>query len=192
MQSVLRPLSLCQPSRVAGPGRCAAGLRLGLVLLAMVLGCVAPRTAVAAEAAKGEETGRAIPRFVSLAAAEVNLRTGPGEQYPVTWTFVRQGLPVEVVAEYDLWRRVRAGDGTLGWVHKTLLSGRRTALILGETRALLADHDPSAAVVLRAEAGVQGRLLKCVLAWCEMEIAGRRGWLLRDQIWGVYPGEDLN
>ena len=170
-----------------------AALRAGLIPVAVLFfASLAVRPVSAAEAAKGEETGRAIPRFVSLGAAEVNLRTGPGEQYPVTWKFVRHGLPVEVVAEYDLWRRIRAGDGTLGWVHKTLLSGRRTAIIMGGTRTLLADHDPAAAVVLRAEAGVLGRLLKCRLAWCEMEIADRRGWLLRDQIWGAYPGEDID
>ena len=105
---------------------------------------------------------------------------------------MRRGLPVEVVAEYELWRRIRAGDGTVGWVHQSLLSGRRTAIIQGQIRALLADHDAAAPVVLRAEAGVLGRLLKCRLVWCEMEIAGRRGWLLRDQIWGVYPGEDID
>ena len=171
----------------------AGALRAGLVLLAAIfLAGVAALPGSAGETAKGEETGRAIPRFVSLGAAEVNLRTGPGEQYPVTWKFVRHGLPVEVVAEYDQWRRIRAGDGTLGWVHKTLLSGRRMAIIMGETRTLLADHDLSAAVVLRAEAGVQGRLLKCRLTWCEMEIADRRGWLLRDQIWGAYAAEDID
>jgi SH3-like domain-containing protein len=175
MLCLLTALALCGPA-VFSPGLFSRGAL----------------QAAAAEGAVGEETGRAMPRFVSLAASEVNLRTGPGEQYPVTWKFVRQGLPVEVVAEYELWRRVRAGDGTVGWVHKNLLSGRRTAIIQGQTAALLADHDAAAPVVLRAEAGVQGRLLKCRLVWCEMEIAGRRGWLLRDHIWGVYPGEDID
>ena len=142
--------------------------------------------------AKGGETGRAIPRFVSLAAREVNLRTGPGEQYPVTWKFVRQGLPVEVVAEYEFWRRIRAEDGTLGWVHKNLLSGRRTASIAGGVRSLRVQPDATARVVLRAEPGVLGRVRACVEAWCQLEIQGTKGWITRDQIWGVYPAEKID
>jgi SH3-like domain-containing protein len=172
-------------------------MRLALVVLMLVP--VAAQRALAQspatpaeEAAKGEETGRAIPRFVSLASSEVNVRTGPGEQYPVTWKFVRQGLPVEVVAEYELWRRIRAQDGTIGWVHKSLLSGRRTALIAGATRALHAEPYAASPVVAQAQAGVQGRLRKCHGSWCEMEISGHKGWLTRDQIWGVYPTEALD
>ncbi len=177
-----------------------AALALALAL-AQQPGAASPaRAETAAEEAdaraddgKGDETGRAIPRFVSLASRKVNFRTGPGEQYPVTWTFVRQGLPVEVIAEFELWRRIRAPDGTVGWVHKSLLSGRRTALVVGTApRDLLADPEPGARVVLRAAPGVQGRLKACHGGWCELEVSGEKGWLTRDQIWGVYPNEKLD
>jgi SH3-like domain-containing protein len=169
-----------------------AGLVVVLVLAGTGDAFAQGASGSAEETSKGEETSRAIPRFVSLASSEVNVRTGPGEQYPVTWKFVRQGLPVEVVAEYELWRRIRAQDGTIGWVHKSLLSGRRTAVIVGATRLLHADPDAASPVVVQAQAGVQGRLRKCHGSWCEMEISGHKGWLTRDQIWGVYPTEALD
>jgi SH3-like domain-containing protein len=85
------------------------------------------------------EAGLALPRFVSLRSDEVNLRTGPGTNYPVEWVYVRRGLPVEIIAEFDNWRKVRDIEGTVGWIHKSLLSGKRMAVILGEeeTRAPL-------------------------------------------------------
>ncbi|MEH6546060.1 MAG: SH3 domain-containing protein, partial [Sneathiella sp.] len=70
-----------------------------------------------------------LPRFVSLSSNKVNVRTGPGTRYPITWVFVRRGWPVEVIAEYELWRRIRDVDGSTGWVHKGLLSSRRTLII---------------------------------------------------------------
>ena len=74
------------------------------------------------------------PRYVSLGSDRVNVRTGPGVRYPVAWRFVRRGLPVEIIAEYELWRKIRDRDGAEGWVHKSLLSGRRTVVVQGETR----------------------------------------------------------
>jgi SH3-like domain-containing protein len=77
-----------------------------------------------------------LPRFVSLRASEVNLRTGPGIRYPIEWVFKRRDLPVEVVDEFESWRRIRDWEGTLGWVHQSMLRGRRTALVTGEPRVL--------------------------------------------------------
>lgn len=142
-------------------------------------------------AVTGEALAQALklPRFVSLRSAMVNVRTGPGMQYPIVWVFVREAMPVEVTAEFDTWRKIRDIDGAEGWVHQNLLSGARSAIIQGEVRTLLRTPEVSGVPVVQAEPGVQGRLLACNIAWCRIDIGGRRGWLPREQIWGVYPGE---
>jgi SH3-like domain-containing protein len=133
-----------------------------------------------------------VPRFVSLRSNTVNVRTGPGMQYPIVWVFVRDGMPVEVTAEFDTWRKIRDIDGAEGWVHQNLLSGTRTGIIQGEVRTLLRTPEINGVPVLQAEPGVMGRILACNIAWCRMEIDKRRGWLPREQIWGVYPGEAID
>lgn len=135
------------------------------------------------------ETGLPVPRFVSLRAEETNLRAGPGTGYPVEWVLLRRAWPVEIIAEHDTWRRVRDVEGTVGWVHQTMLSGERTIVVTGDVRTLRASPDANARPVLRAGAGVQGELLTCEAAWCRVEIDGTRGWIARDHVYGVLPGE---
>ena len=137
-------------------------------------------------------SGLPIPRFVSLAADKVNFRTGPGVRHPVAWVFERKGLPVLVTAEFDYWRKVRDQDGAEGWVHKSLLSGRRYAVVAGQVRSLRSEPRAEAPVVLRAEPGVLGRLLACAGGWCRMEIAETAGWLPRQHIFGALAGENFD
>ncbi len=109
-------------------------------------------------------TGLPIPRFVSLASAEVNLRAGPGRQYPIEVVYRRRGLPVEVIDEFDTWRRIRDWEGTVGWVHGSLLSGRRTLRVLGPEGGLVTLRrapDEGAPAVAEAEPGVIGQLERC-------------------------------
>ncbi len=138
---------------------------------------------------QGADGDLPLPRFVSLGADEVNLRTGPGLRYPVAWVFVREAMPVEIVAEFEQWRRVRDFEGAEGWVHKAMLSGKRTVLVLGDGRALHARPDPSSRALAHAEARVQGRLHDCRGAWCEVTLHSYRGWMRRAFLWGVYPEE---
>jgi SH3-like domain-containing protein len=79
-------------------------------------------------AVAGRSTGLPVPRFVSLGADRVNLRFGPGKEYPISWVLAREGLPVEIIGEFDTWRKVRLHDGDEGWVHSSLLSSRRTIM----------------------------------------------------------------
>jgi SH3-like domain-containing protein len=142
---------------------------------------------------KGADSGLPLPRFVSLAADKVNARTGPGSRYPIAWQYQRRGLPVEVVAEYEYWRRIRDHDGTETWVHKNLTSGKRYAVVEGGVRALFRKPNADTEVLLTAEAGVQARLRKCPDAmWCQVEIAGTRGWMPRGWLWGIYPAETFD
>jgi SH3-like domain-containing protein len=137
----------------------------------------------------GRSTGLPVPRFVSLAADRVNVRYGPGKEYPIDWVFAREGLPVQIVAEYDTWRKIEDNEGAAGWIHSSLLSSRRTIMVTGELRELRRTPDADARIVLRAEPGVMGRLFDCEESWCRVEIAGQRGWLRRDEFWGTTPGE---
>jgi SH3-like domain-containing protein len=160
----------------------------GALLIAAVTFVVGPR---AAAETLGSESKLPIPRFVSLRSGEVNLRTGPGTIYPVEWVFVRRGLPVEIIAEFDVWRRIRDWQGTVGWVHQSMLDGRRTARVTGAERELRSDPAEAASAVARLAPGVIGRLLECEAAWCKIDAEGYRGWLRRDEFWGTYPDEQV-
>jgi SH3-like domain-containing protein len=157
---------------------------IALLVLALALGDL-PAGAVRAD------TGLPLPRFVSLRSAEVNLRTGPGNTYPIDWVYKRRHMPVEVIAEFDNWRKIRDWQGAVGWVHQNLLDGRRYALITAE-QLLLSRPAADAAPVARLMPGVIAALVACEPEWCRLEIDGREGWLARDGIWGVYPTESFD
>jgi SH3-like domain-containing protein len=167
------------------PGRWAAAALAGLVLLA---------TLAPALDAGADNVGLPVPRFVSLRAGEVNMRTGPGEQYPVEWVYRRQGLPIEIIGEYHTWRRVRDWQGTEGWIHVSMLSGRRAVIITGGKRTLHQLADSQSPVAAEVEPGVIGRLLECrpQSAWCRIDIDGTKGWIKRSEFWGVYEDEAVD
>lgn len=169
-------------------------VRAALSLLALIgilaSGVTMDRSAGAATV--GTETGLPIPRFVTLRAKEVNVRTGPGVRYPIDWVFQRPNLPVEVVAEFDTWRKIRDPEGTEGWVHQSMLSGRRTAIVIGDTRMIRRAPEDSAPAIARAEPGVIGWLEACRREWCEVDVAGLSGWIHRSHIWGVRIDEAID
>lgn len=145
------------------------------------------------EGAVGRVTGFHIPRFVSLKSGEVNMRHGPGASYQIDWIFQRRGMPVEVIAEYDNWRKVRTHDGTEGWIHYQLLDGQRMGLVKGGQAALYRRQDlTEAAVVAIAEPGVILRLRQCGPVWCRAEVGGFKGWITRQNLFGIYPAEEFD
>ena len=134
-------------------------------------------------------TGLPLPRFVTLRAAEVNLRTGPGTRYPIDWVYQRRGLPVEIIDEFDTWRRIRDWQGTEGWVHQSMVQGQRGILVTGKRHTLRRRPEPGAPGVALVDAGVIGVLRRCRLDWCEVTVDSFTGWLERHAFYGLYPGE---
>lgn len=161
-----------------------------VALAALVAGMLVPvRPVLPATAPALGPSGLPLPRFVSLGSGKVNLRKGPGRQYPIMWVYLRRGLPVEIIAEYDLWRQIRDHDNTVGWVQKNLLSGKRTGLVTGAVRALRDEPAADAATVALLAPGVVGEIGGCKGEWCAFRAKGYDGWLPRDQLWGV-PSEE--
>ncbi len=142
-------------------------------------------SAAAAQDGRLGASGLPLPRFVSLKSGEVNLRTGPGKRYPIDWIYRRRGLPVEIIDEFEDWRRVRDHDGTVGWVHRFMLVSRRTVLVTGQTRTLRRRPEPAATGLAYLEAGVIADLKDCHKAWCLIEAQGFDGWLHRTEIFGT-------
>ena len=134
-------------------------------------------------------SGLVVPRFASLRSGEVNMRTGPGTRYPIEWVFTHQGLPVEITAEYEIWRRVKDPEGAEGWVHKSALSGKRSAIITGALRELHSDPDDKSAVLAHLEISSTGQLVSCTKEWCKLKFNGIKGYLRKADFWGAYPNE---
>jgi SH3-like domain-containing protein len=140
---------------------------------------------------KGSNSGLPVPRFVSLRAAQVNLRSGPGERYPIEWVYQRRDLPVEIEREFDIWRLVRDADGVRGWVQEVMVMGRRSFVVTGADRTLRHDPDEASRAVAILKVGVIGRIRVCAAKsnWCQVQVDDYRGWLRRDELWGTLPGE---
>jgi len=141
-----------------------------------------------ARAAGGSE---AASHFAVLHADKVNLRSGPGDRYPIQWVYLRKDWPVEVLTKFDHWQRIRDWEGTEGWVHEKMVTNRREVIVTGGIRALRRSPDAGAAAVARAEPGVMAKLDECRGEWCRIESGDTTGWVLRSEIWGVYPNESV-
>src|SRR6516162_10382599 len=135
------------------------------------------------------DPGQKLPRFVSLRSDQVNLRVGPGENYPIEWVLTHKEMPVEIIKEFEHWRKVHDWQGTEGWVHERMVWSKRSVAVKGGIRALHRLPDPASEVVARAEPGVFAHLIECRGAWCRIEAAGISGWVMRSDVWGVYPDE---
>jgi SH3-like domain-containing protein len=166
---------------------------IGRTISALLIAFPLVVTATSAVAQDANPSGLDIPRWVSLRAGEVNLRTGPGARYPVDWVFQRRNLPVEVIGEFENWRQVRDSEGTTGWVHKSMLSGRRTASIAVAKARLMDEPGEDGATAAIVEAGVVVMLESCAPAWCRVAVEDPpiAGWIPRAALWGLYPGEAI-
>lgn len=172
----------------------------GLLTIAVVLAGFAGSPAMAQSeegAARVGPSGLPIPRFVSLKSARVNMRVGPGTHYAVEWMYTKAGLPVEIIQEFDNWRRIRDVDGTTGWVNQALLSGTRTAITAPWLQGketflpLLASANQNARRIAQIEPGVVGQVSECDGEWCRMRFGSHEGWIEQGHIWGVYPDEKV-
>ena len=154
---------------------------LGLALMA--------GAAPAQEEIRGAVTNLPLPRFVSLKTGEGNARRGPGLTHRIDWVFNRAGMPLRLTAEYENWRKIEDAEGVGGWVHYSLLSGARSALVTDAVMDLRSSPLPDAMVMLQAEAGVIARILECGPAWCRLNLNGEKGWALKTAFWGVTAEE---
>ncbi|WEX08550.1 SH3 domain-containing protein [Chelativorans sp. AA-79] len=172
------------------------GLWLSVLFVSILISGSQIREGRAQAARLGSETGLELPRYVSLGSSRARLRAGPGTQYSIEWVYVTPGIPLEIIAEYGNWRKVRDWSSAQGWMYHALLSGRRTAIVAPwQTDPVPLKHEPSdkAATTAILSPGVKGSLERCDGSWCRISIKGDawHGYVSQAKLWGVYPGEAL-
>jgi SH3-like domain-containing protein len=176
-----------------GPAAVAAPMGSGLTEEAAPAPvAAAPGAAPRPQQSVSPSTGLALPRYASMGASQVNMRTGPGEQYPINWVYKRELLPVEITQEFGPWRKVKDMDGIEGWVNGNLLSDQRSGIVLGQTRLLYSSNDSGSRPLYRIEKGVVAKIIVCDEGWCQLNADGKTGFILREHVWGTYTGENFN
>jgi SH3-like domain-containing protein len=195
---------------MAGRSKRFGSIALGLACLAVAGGVAWSLFGSRPDSLAGEETtasieptgrsvgpsGLPIPRFVSLKAEKVNVRRGPSSDHPVAWVFQRKGMPVEIVAEFENWRRIRDSEGEEGWILQSMLTGKRTALVApwrgAKTTPLRSAPNRESSLSALLSGGVMGEVGHCDGEWCEVTASGYEGFVEQTVLWGVYPGEKVD
>ena len=167
----------------------------GLGLAAAIAGVEPTPARSAGEVPTGSVSGLPIPRFVSLKSDRVNARSGPNKDQDVRWVYTHAGMPVEITAEFENWRRIRDWEGAEGWVYHSLLSGKRTATVVPKTKdelvPLYYSADAESVVSARLQSGVLGAVKSCDGTWCQFSGKGFDGYIRQERLWGAYPNEKV-
>ncbi len=134
----------------------------------------------------------ALPRFASIKSNEVNARVGPSIKSSIEWVFIKKGEPIEIIAEYEQWRQIRDINGEGGWVHSSVLSGKRSVIIISPYIVNIT-KSPNDTHKIKAKVHSKVRCLvnKCQNDYCQVSCKNKTGWLPKSAIWGVYKTENF-
>ena len=175
------------------------GGRFRSIFKALCLIMLALATLASPSVAQSENpSGLPLPRFASTRSEPINVRVGPGQKYDIAWTYLKSGIPVEIIQEFDTWRKIRDVDGEEGWIHQNLLTGTRAGyvapLIANGEIPLRAGQSDESGIRARLGAGLKVTISECDGAWCQVSASGQgssvySGYLHQEELWGVYPDE---
>ncbi|MBP6985963.1 MAG: hypothetical protein KBB83_05155 [Alphaproteobacteria bacterium] len=138
------------------------------------------------------KSGLPVPRFVSLRSAHINVRVGPGKDYPIEWVYMRANLPVEIIAEFENWRKIKDIENSEGWVHQSMLSGTRYGLVQGATYDIKYKASKESETIAQIEPDAMVRINKCQGEWCKVQVDTFKGYIPRESLWGIYAQEAIN
>ena len=166
---------------------------LSLLIISLTVMLFLPAPAFSQANNVFNSSGLDIPRFVSLRSDKVFVRTGPALRYPIKWVYKRKNMPVEIIQEFDTWRKIKDIDGEEGWIHQSLLSGRRHGIAQADNPILIFKKpDKTARSLAEVENDNVLRVHKCETFWCDVEIKGFSGWIEKKSLWGVYQDEEFD
>ena len=141
----------------------------------------------------GKETGLEIPRYVSLKSNDANIRVGPSKNYPIEIKYIKKNYPLKVLEEYEDWRKVEDFKKNIGWIHKSLISGNRTGIVLSnDNKTIKLLNTLEGNIIGEIGKGNIVFLEKCKIDWCLVSSGNYKGWIDKKYIWGIKEEEVIN
>ena len=159
-------------------------MKFKIVFISIIIFCQVSNANV------GKETGLEIPRYVSLKSDDANIRVGPSKNYPIEIKYIKKNYPLKVLEEYEEWRKVEDFKKNIGWIHKSLISGTRTGIVLSnDNKSIKLLNTLEGNVIGEIGKGNIVFLEKCKTDWCLVSSGNYKGWIDKKYIWGVKEKE---
>ncbi len=140
------------------------------------------------------ESGLTLPRFASLRSNHINARSGPGARYPIEWVYMQKNAPVQIIAEFELWRKIKDWQGSESWMHKSMLTGKRTVKVITPGENNIYDKaDYQSKIIAKVEDEVVGEIIKCPSegSFCLIKFESIEGWVPKNNLFGVFADENI-
>ena len=122
--------------------------------------------------------------YMSLKYDKVNVRYGPGKDYPIKFIFNKKNYPVEIIDQKENFRKIIDLKKNSGWIHWSQLKKSSYLIVLSEA-ILFSDNTKFSRPIAKIEAGRLLNKKKCNLNWCRVETGDYKGWVLKENLWGL-------
>ena len=122
--------------------------------------------------------------YMSLKNKKVNVRYGPGLDYPIKFVFNKKNYPVEIIDEKENFRKILDFKKNSGWIHRSQLK-KNSSFITLDTVILFSDSTKFSRPIAKIESGRLLNKKKCNLNWCRVETGEYKGWVLKENLWGL-------
>ena len=123
--------------------------------------------------------------YLILKNNKVNVRYGPGFDFPIKYVYKKKYLPIKVIDKKENFRRIIDFKNNSGWIHTSQLK-KGKSLILLEDQILFSKPTRHSKPILKI---AKGRLLlikKCKKKWCRVKTQNYLGWIITNNVWGKY------
>ena len=121
--------------------------------------------------------------YLMLKNSKVNVRMGPGLDYPVKFIYKKKYLPVKVIDKKENFRKIIDHKKNSGWIHISQLKKVNSIIVLSN-RILFKKPSFNSRPIANIDSGRLLVLKKCKKDWCEVMSQNYKGWINMDDVWG--------
>ena len=122
--------------------------------------------------------------FLSLKKNKVNVRYGPGFEYPIKYVYKKINLPIKQIDKKENFRRIIDLKNNSGWIHVSQL--KKVNSIIPKTDKILFKKPTNFSQPLAKIK--KGRVLliqNCNDKWCKVKTEDFSGWIKIENLWGL-------
>ena len=121
--------------------------------------------------------------FLSLKKNKVNVRYGPGFDFPIKYIYKKKNFPIKQIDKKENFRRIIDIKKNSGWIHISQLKKVNSVIAL-EDKVLFKKSSFFSKPLAKIKKGRLLVILKCEGEWCRVKTEDFKGWVDRVNLWG--------